>query len=341
MNIYSDRFREGHQFMDPLVSVIIPMYNAAKTIQETIESVIAQTYRNLEILVIDDGSTDRSAEIVTSLQKRHPYITYTYQKNAGVSAARNLGLEQAQGDYVAFLDADDIWQRDKLEKQLRRLTDTGYPACYSGYSWINEEGQPIGRQKNLTYAEGKILLDYLKLKNFASIVTWLVRKDILEANNIAFTLGKSFAEDVEFFIKVMALIPVCAVKADLTRYRIRQQSLSSFSVENQLTEIKTWESVIHWLKEHEGLYSSQEIEKAINIIQTFSIPAALIRILYHVLEERSPARKHLYVQIYQDPYYRHYLNQLKPGLSREHLKTYARKLRLERALRELTVEPTG
>lgn len=99
----------------PRVSVIIPVYNCERYLSEAIESVLAQTYKMLEIIVVDDGSTDKTAEIV---KKFDSSVHYCYQENSGCGAARNRGIELAQGNFFAFLDADDVWQEDKLMLQM-------------------------------------------------------------------------------------------------------------------------------------------------------------------------------------------------------------------------------
>lgn len=102
-----------------LVSAIIPVYNCEQYLAEAIESVLAQTYRPLEIIVVDDGSTDQSANIARSYKE----IQYIYQPNQGVSVARNTGLAAAQGEFIAFLDADDVWLPNKLKVQVEYLTE--------------------------------------------------------------------------------------------------------------------------------------------------------------------------------------------------------------------------
>jgi len=100
----------------PLVSVIIPVYNYDRYLGEAIESVLAQTYKHLEVIVVDDGSTDRSGEVAKSFADRG--VKYRYQANAGIGPARNKGVESAEGEFIAFLDADDRWPVEKLERQL-------------------------------------------------------------------------------------------------------------------------------------------------------------------------------------------------------------------------------
>ncbi len=102
----------------PLVSVIIPVYNGEKYLAEAIESILAQTYRPIEIILVDDGSTDRSSNIAKVFSE---HVYYLYQSNRGCSAARNTGIKKAQGNFYAFLDQDDLWTRDKLERQMADL----------------------------------------------------------------------------------------------------------------------------------------------------------------------------------------------------------------------------
>ena len=103
----------------PLVSVIIPAYNASRYIVSTIQSVLNQSYRYLELIIIDDGSKDNTAELVKTFTDER--IQYFYQLNQGVSVARNTGISKAKGDFIAFLDADDIWRSENLEVKLNYL----------------------------------------------------------------------------------------------------------------------------------------------------------------------------------------------------------------------------
>ena len=99
----------------PLISVIIPTYNAARYLPDAIESILAQNYPNLEIIIVDDGSTDNTTEILRNYDQK---IIYYYQKNRGPASARNQGLQLSNGEFIAFLDADDLWPKDKIKHQL-------------------------------------------------------------------------------------------------------------------------------------------------------------------------------------------------------------------------------
>jgi len=103
----------------PLVSVVIPLYNYAKYIAAGLDSVFAQTYSPIEVIVIDDGSTDNSANVVRAYSK----VRYFYQKNQGVAVARNMGITQTTGEFIAFLDADDLWEPDKLKIQMQYMLE--------------------------------------------------------------------------------------------------------------------------------------------------------------------------------------------------------------------------
>jgi glycosyltransferase involved in cell wall biosynthesis len=129
--------------LDPLISVIIPAYNAEKFIEMTLDSVLAQTYRNIEILVVDDGSKDRTVTIVQQRALEDKRITLLCQRNQGVAAARNLALEHARGEYIAPIDADDIWYPLKLAKQLACMIEGGnrVGAVSSWFVFIDEDGE--------------------------------------------------------------------------------------------------------------------------------------------------------------------------------------------------------
>src|SRR5690349_1993835 len=101
--------------MNSIVSVIVPAYNASRTLGETIESVLAQSFSNLELIIVDDGSTDRTQDVVSEYEHRDERIIYVWQINSGVSVARNKGIEIAKGKYISIIDADDLWDEYKLE----------------------------------------------------------------------------------------------------------------------------------------------------------------------------------------------------------------------------------
>ncbi|BAZ68339.1 MAG: glycosyltransferase family 2 protein [Pelatocladus maniniholoensis HA4357-MV3] len=144
----------------PLVSVIIPAYNAEAFISQTLNSVLSQTYKNIEVLVADDGSQDRTPEIVKSIAQKDQRVTLLQQSNQGVAAARNLAIENSRGEYIAPIDADDIWYPLKLERQMQCMLQAqpfvGLVYCWS--AWIDEQGSIIGEYRDYGFdkLEGNI-----------------------------------------------------------------------------------------------------------------------------------------------------------------------------------------
>ena len=129
--------------MNDLVSVVMPSYNTGKYIKKSIESVLAQTYRDWELLIVDDGSTDDTDAIISSFDD--PRIRYfKNETNSGAAICRNLALREAKGRWIAFLDSDDIWLPEKLEKQIAFMKKNDYDFSYTGYYEINEESLPTG-----------------------------------------------------------------------------------------------------------------------------------------------------------------------------------------------------
>lgn len=129
--------------IDGLVSVITPCYNGERYLAETIESVLGQTYANWEMIVIDDGSTDRSADIAAAYAARDSRIQLLTQSNAGAACARNAGIRQARGRYIALLDADDVWEPVFLERQLAFMEEKDAICACSAYRRIDEQGREI------------------------------------------------------------------------------------------------------------------------------------------------------------------------------------------------------
>jgi glycosyltransferase involved in cell wall biosynthesis len=123
--------------MPSLISCIVPVYNGERYLAETLDSILGQTHQPLEIVVVDDGSTDRTATIAAAFGAR---LQYCWQENAGEAAARNRGLSMAQAEFVAFLDADDLWHPEKLARQIAHFQDPHLDLCFTSFQnfWIPE-----------------------------------------------------------------------------------------------------------------------------------------------------------------------------------------------------------
>ena len=135
---------------EELVSIIVPVYNSEKFIDDTIKTVKEQTYKNWEMLLINDCSTDNSAKIITKYKNDDKRIKLiNLEKNSGAAVARNIGIEEANGKYIAFLDADDLWKKEKLEKQIKFMKENNYVFTFTGYEFANEEGIGNGKIVNV------------------------------------------------------------------------------------------------------------------------------------------------------------------------------------------------
>ena len=129
-----------------LVSVVMPLYNGERFLRRPVESVLAQTHADLELVVVADGSTDAGADLVAEYAARDPRVRLVREgRNGGVAAARNRAIELARGRYVAFLDSDDWWHADKLRLQLEALDARGAAIAYAGYQRVAEDGSPLAR----------------------------------------------------------------------------------------------------------------------------------------------------------------------------------------------------
>ncbi|MGB5896888.1 MAG: glycosyltransferase [Geitlerinemataceae cyanobacterium] len=217
-------YLQPRQVYFPKISVIIPIYNGESTIRETIESVLNQTLTDFEIIAIDDGSTDRTIEVVRSIKDRRIKL-FSYP-NGGQAASRNRGIERASGEYFSFLDADDLWTPDKLETQLKALEEN--PEAGVAYSWvdyINESNQYVrsgGRLEVNGDAYAHLLLTNF-LENGSNL---LVRRSAIEkVGNFEETLPPS--EDWDLWLRLAADYNYVCVPHTQIQYRISSTSQSS------------------------------------------------------------------------------------------------------------------
>ena len=203
-----------------MISVIIPTYNRVLMIRRAIESVLAQSYQNFEIIVADDGSTDDTKEVLSGYINSGK-IKYIFQNNAGPGAARNAGIEHAKGELVAFLDSDDEWAPDKLEKQIKIFESRGENiAVFSNVEYINENNEKTGElfSKARPY-EGKIVKRLLA-DNFIATSSVIAPKSlIIKAGGFA-TNRKLFAigEDHLLWLKIADETEFYFVNEPLVKY---------------------------------------------------------------------------------------------------------------------------
>lgn len=212
---------------DNLVSVIMPSWNTADFIAESIRSVIAQTYTDWELIIVDDCSTDNTDEVVASFHdSRIRY--FKNEKNSGAALTRNRALREARGEWIAFLDSDDLWEPEKLERQIAFMKKNGYVFSYHEYMKIDEQSKPLGiyvsgpervtRRKMYNYGYPGCLTFMYNAKKFGLIQI----KDIKKNNDYAILLKLCKKADCY-------LLP-----ENLAKYRIRKRSISHDKLSKKL-----------------------------------------------------------------------------------------------------------
>lgn len=235
----------------PSVSVIMPVYNSAATVAESLRSVLNQTYADLEILIVDDGATDDSMAICQ--QFSDPRIQIIHQQNRGLAGARNTGIRHAQGDYLAFLDSDDLWLPEKIELHLRHLDrspQVGVSFCRS--SFIDDQGQPLGiyQMPKLTDITPEYLFCRNPIGNGSAVV---IRRAVLDQirfeENLYGTVEDFYfddrfrqSEDIECWLRIALQThwQIEGIPEALTLYRVNAGGLSA----NILKQYETWERIL-------------------------------------------------------------------------------------------------
>jgi len=209
----------------PLVSVIIPVYNRKNYLAETLESVLTQTHSNLQVVLVDDGSTDGSLEIALGYAKREPKrMTVISQKNAGQVVARNVALRYAKGLYIAFLDSDDLWIRNKLELQLPLFTKK-VGLVYSAIETIDEHGQKTGTEMCDPLIRGEAWFELLQSNRMTGGSVVLTRAALDKVGH--FDTSFNAAENWDLWIRVARYFHIEYIDIPLVRYRRHHDNMSN------------------------------------------------------------------------------------------------------------------
>ena len=205
-----------------LVSVIMAAYNAEKTIEQSINSVLNQTYPAVELLVVDDYSQDRTVKLVENIMARDNRVRLIYNKeNSGVSYTRKHGLEEAKGAWIAILDSDDIWAPEKLEKQIILQKKMNADLLFTGSAFMDSDGQPIDWY---LHAPSEVTYRHLLKQNVLSNSSSLVRKELYEKY---YAVGDGMHEDFAVWLGILKEgKKAYGVDEPLLTYRIAKSSKS-------------------------------------------------------------------------------------------------------------------
>ncbi len=247
---------------DPTISVVIPAYNAARWIGETLESVLAQTYQDFEVIVVDDGSTDETAAVVGEFGGR---VRCIQQPNRGQASARNAGIRAARGEYIAFLDADDLWLKEKLHIQVGLLKSSGLAWVYSdAIAFDNQTGRVLFRFGQVDRQYAGDILELLFFTDFIPSPTPVIRKSVFEQVG-CFDEHKTVQnrEDWAMWLRIAACYPVGLTPEPLAEYRVHPTSMTG--AEDPLIRLNGHLAVIEIAVAREplrlGRYRSQVISK--------------------------------------------------------------------------------
>jgi glycosyltransferase involved in cell wall biosynthesis len=218
---------------DPLVSVLIPAYNAEPFIERTLRSVLNQTHTNLEILIIDDGSTDKTRAITEAVVAGDHRVRIISVANGGVAKARNIGIEESTAPFVAFLDADDLWHPTKVQMQLAALTARGSERAAAAYALhrVIDADDRVVKKGNSFACSGYALARLLYAKFIGNGSSLLVSREAAVAvggfESSWAARGIGGCEDLDFELKIAARYPIVAVPHFLVGYRVTPGNMSS------------------------------------------------------------------------------------------------------------------
>lgn len=237
-----------------LVSIIIPTYNRYQLLKRAILSVLNQTYKNFEVIIVDDGSSDETLKIKDEFD-----VVYVYQKNRGVSSARNKGIKAARGEWIAFLDSDDEWHKDKLQKQIDFFKNNSHiKFCHTGERWIRE-GREVKYPKRLQKPSGWCFYDNLQTCKIApsSVVLY---KNILKDVGF-FDENKKVCEDYDLWLRISKEYEMGLIKEKL---------ITKYAGNDQLSKTITFIDLHHiysLLKFKEDKKVKEMIEKKLHILE--------------------------------------------------------------------------
>lgn len=258
--------------MNELVSIIMPSYNTAKYIAESINSVLAQTYSNWELLIVDDCSTDNTDEIVKPFLANERIKYFKNEKNSGAAVSRNKALREAKGKWIAFLDSDDLWLPEKIERQISFMKKHDYKFSYTGYEKIDEASAPlnilVSGPEKVTKKEmyRYCWIGCLTVMYNAEQIGLVQIKDIKKNNDYA------------MWLQVSKKASCYLLPENLAKYRIREKSISHDKLSKKL---KSHYDLFHYCDEKPavvafwlacwnmfwGVLKKKKYEKAVRIKQ--------------------------------------------------------------------------
>lgn len=238
----------------PKVSVIVPVYNVEKYLEKCLKSLVGQTLMDMEIIIVNDGSTDNSKEIVEKIRKQFPdKIVYVEKENGGLSDARNYGIPYAKGEYIAFFDSDDYVEKDMYKKmyEIAQKENSDMVECDFYWEYPDRQKEDIGQ----IYEGKKEMIEKVRVM----ACNKLIKREILEKTNIKFPKGLRY-EDVEFTYKLIPYLEkVSFLKEPCFHYIQREGSISNVQNERTKEIFEVLEHVLQYYQQ-QGIYEKYQVE---------------------------------------------------------------------------------
>lgn len=282
----------------PKVSVIVPVYNVEEYLERCLDSLVNQTLKDIEIIIVNDGSTDGSKEKIQEYINKYKNIVYLEKENGGLSSARNYGIPYAKGEYIGFVDSDDYVELTMYEKMYNKAIEEKSDMVECDFIWE----YPNKKREDI----GKIYSDKKEAIVEARVVAWnkIIKKDIIEKTKITFPEGLRY-EDIEFFYKIVPYLnKISFVKETLVHYVQRGSSIANTQNERTGEIFKIWENVLNYYIENnifneyrsELEYSYTRILlcsslKRITKVKDKKVRKALIKLTWQNLNKKFPQWK--------------------------------------------------
>ncbi len=239
----------------PKVSVIIPVYNVEQYLEQCLESVVNQTLKEIEIILINDGTKDNSVQICEKFAKQDPRINFVQQENKGLSATRNVGLKLAKGEFVAFLDSDDWVDLDFYEKLYKAAVETNAEIAAAGF----ERYRKFYRRHRLKFSKQKVITDRqekigaLKIPRYCYVWNKIYKKDALEKSGITFREGVYY-EDMEFTMRIIGEMgSIATTPKTIYHYRANPKSIVKTTSTKKCVDYSSARDMMHNLAREYGV----------------------------------------------------------------------------------------
>ena len=279
----------------PKVSVIVPVYNVEEYLERCLDSLVNQTLKDIEIIIVNDGSTDGSKEKIQEYINKYKNIVYLEKENGGLSSARNYGIPYAKGEYIGFVDSDDYVELTMYEKMYNKAIEEKSDMVECDFIWEypNKKREDIGK---IYSGKKEAIVE-------ARVVAWnkIIKKDIIEKTKITFPEGLRY-EDIEFFYKIVPYLDkISFVKETLVHYVQRESSIANTQNERTGEIFKIWENVLNYYIENnifneyrsELEYSYTRILlcsslKRIKNVKDKKVRKALIKLTWQNLNKKFP-----------------------------------------------------